>query len=105
MLKVRVVAEARNAGGFALAGLPTDEYSIPGEAEALLLRAIEDPECGVILLDEAVLPALSRRMARRLDESRLPLVIPIPMGVGVAAEREYLEKLIRRVIGYQVRLR
>lgn len=105
MLKVRVVADARNAPGFALAGLATDAYSVPSEAELLILRAFQDPECGVILVDEAVMPALRPRTARRLEESRLPIVIPIPMGVGAAAEKEYLEKLIRRVIGYQVRLR
>ena len=35
----------------------------------------------------------------------LPLVVAIPMGPGRALEREYLEQMIRRVIGYQVRLR
>jgi V/A-type H+-transporting ATPase subunit F len=105
LLRVRVLANRQNAAGFGLAGLATDAYSVPSEAESLLLRAPEDPECGVLLLDEALLPALRPRTLSRLEESRLPLVIPIPMGVGAAAEKEYLERLLRRVIGYQVRLR
>ena len=105
MHKVRVIAPARNAPGFALAGIETEAYAAATEAESSILRALQDPDCGVLIVDEAILPALSLRTARRLDESDLPLVIACPMGVAPAAEREYLERLIRRVIGFQVRLR
>ncbi len=105
MLKVRIVAPARDVLGFRLAGFDVDGYDTAREAETSLRRALSDRECGVLLMDEALMPALDVRMQRRLSESGRPVVIAFPMGVGAAAEKDYLERLIRRVIGYQVKLR
>lgn len=105
MYKVRVVCPARVAPGFALAGFDADAYESTSDAQGHIMRALGAPECGILVMDEALMSALDARTVRRVEESDLPLVIAIPMGVTAGAEREYLERVIRRVIGYQVRLK
>jgi len=105
VLKVRVVAPSRDALGFRLAGLAVDTYEGAQDAKGILLRRVADPECGVLLVDESIWPLLDSKTTRQLAESHRPLVVTLPMGAGAVAEKEYLERLIRRVIGYQVRLR
>ena len=105
MYKVKVVCPAGKALGFGLAGFETDTYRTATEAQDRILRALDDPDLGVLLVDEAIMSELDRRVVRRLEESDVPLVVTSPMGVSAATERQYIERVIRRVIGYQVRLK
>jgi vacuolar-type H+-ATPase subunit F/Vma7 len=48
--------------------------------------------------------ALDPGTLRRLEASERPLAITVPLDVSAGAEREHLEQMIQRIIGYQVRL-
>ena len=58
----------------------------------------------MLLVDEALVTMLDSRTLRLLDASERPLAIVVPLDISAGAEREYLEQMIRRIIGYQVRL-
>jgi len=103
--KVVALCPEQTAPGLALAGVETHVYATVQQAAEQLRALLQAADAGVVLVDDAVLDALDVPLRRRAEESDLPLVVAIPMGPGRALEREYLEQMIRRVIGYQVRLR
>ncbi|MDR7482324.1 MAG: V-type ATP synthase subunit F [Armatimonadota bacterium] len=105
MRKVVAVCPEAVAVGFALAGVETRAYTTARQGRAHLLALVRSAEAGVVLVDDAIVDALEAPARRMVEESDDPLVVPVPMARGAALEREYLEQMIRRVIGYQVRLR
>jgi V/A-type H+-transporting ATPase subunit F len=90
--------------GFRLAGVHQQVVD-PQGLERVLDALTTDPRIGVIVVDERVIdPAADARIAgleRRW--SGLLVVLPAPEPLAEAAE-DYALRLIRRAIGYQVRL-
>ncbi len=103
--KVVVICPQDLATGFALTGVQTFAYESAAEAQERLVRLLNDGETGVVLVDETAAGAFHAGVLRAAEASDFPVVITVPMGRGPALEREYLEQMIRQVIGYQVRLR
>lgn len=91
--------------GFRLAGV--GQRTAVTEETALLIREItSDPDVGLLVVDERLLVDFSREA---FDEvSRLwhgiALVLPAPRQPEGAAE-DYVDRLIRKAIGYHVRLK
>lgn len=105
MLKIKVVCRRETDRGFALAGLDTEACQNVDEARRAVVRALDEPDVGVLLVEETLMNAFDPRLLGRLEASDRPLVVSAPLEISVGAEREYLERVIRRVIGYQVRLK
>ncbi len=105
-LSVRVVCRPEVAPGFELAGLRADT-AIDGASARLRLAALaDDPAVGIVLLEERLQRALPVEFAQRLERQPRPLVATFPsphFGAEQAAEEAVLE-LLRRAIGYRVRL-
>lgn len=90
--------------GFGLAG-QGQVLAEPETVTEVLERMLADPEVAVVVLDERLLPGLSDERLRVLERNwdGLLLVLPAPLTAPAAGE-DYLRRLIRRVLGYQVRL-
>lgn len=105
-LSVRVVCRPEIAPGFELAGLRADT-AIDGAGARLRLAALAgDPAVGIVLLEERLHRALPVDFAQRLERQSRPLVAQFPspcFGAAEAAEEAVLE-LLRRAVGYRVRL-
>ena len=90
--------------GFSLVGVHQQVVGASG-LERLLNELTADPRIGVIVVDERVIdPGADARIASL--ERRWPgllVVLPAPEPRAEAAE-DYAMRLIRRAIGYQVRL-
>jgi len=90
--------------GFALTGVrqrTLQPEQLPLELEALL----DDPGVGLVVVDERL--ATGGMQARLRDmERRWPgLVVSLPAPrEGARAEEDYVLRLVRRALGYQVRL-
>jgi vacuolar-type H+-ATPase subunit F/Vma7 len=103
---VEVVCRPATAPGFTLAGLPTlvvPEAADPGAAVvALLGRA----DVGVVLVEEAIYDAVPADLRRRLDRSPRPVVVPFPgpAWAGARTAEERIVELLRRAIGYRIKL-
>lgn len=91
--------------GFRLAGVRQIVTSVE-EAETILSEALSDKETGVVVLDE--------RLSRRIDIEKIRaaeerwfglfLILPAPEK-PVRGIEDYAIKMIRRAIGYHVRIR
>ena len=106
-MKVGVVCDPFAALGFRLAGLAPTVAPGAEAARALLEEMVQEPGWGVILFQEDLIPDLSA-VAGPAVQDGVPLLIPFP---GPELEREageaerYVADLLRRAIGYRVRLR
>lgn len=105
---VRVVCRPELARGFQLAGVSTEEARTPSEGIERILELADRPDTGVILVEEAFYDALSDSAKRSLERRPVPMVVPFPGPSWAKTTEEaeaYLVEILRRAIGYRVRLR
>jgi len=97
--------------GFSLTGVP--QYPVEAKAfEATLGRIMEEPENGLVIIDERLVGneretggTFEDRM-RELERAWPGILLVLPSPVKPPAEVEdYAARLIRRAIGYHVRLK
>lgn len=105
-LRLVVVSSRGLSAGFALAGVPVFE-AIDGEDATRRLDSLTEAEnVGVVLIDEPLYRDIPEDVRRDLERGSLPVVIPVP-GPDWAKEttaHEYIVEILRRAIGYRVRL-
>ncbi len=105
---VRVLCRPAVAAGFGLAGTRVIEAGTAEEGIECLRELLAQPDVGVVLMEEGLHDRLPEDLRRRLGRNPLPMVVPFP---GPAweerpeAAESYIVELLRRVIGYRVRLR
>jgi len=105
--RVRVLSSPASSAGFRLAGLVVDEVRAPREAGERLANAAAQADVGIILIEQALLDAVPDTVRRDVESRAVPLVVPIPTPVwgGQKADAEaFILELLRRAIGYRVRL-
>ena len=93
--------------GFTLAGVTVRETASRQAALDLLVEEMAAERNGVILVDEAYLADLPRKLQRQVDESTVPLVVGIPVisrWEYVHDQDERFERIIHRAIGYRIKL-
>jgi V/A-type H+-transporting ATPase subunit F len=105
-LHLAVAVRPGDALGFRLAGAQVEE--IPhGQEAAAFRRLAGDPHVGVLAVEEQLLQAIPSRVLSRARERGLPVVLPFPLPRrwGDAGRgRAYVAALIRRAVGYGVKL-
>lgn len=91
--------------GFGLAGV--GQYvAEPHELEQTLITAVSDPENGLIIVDERLTVGIDDERLREIEGGWHGVVVVLPSPVTTPAEVEdYAARLIRRAIGYHVRIR
>jgi V/A-type H+-transporting ATPase subunit F len=107
MRTCRVIADADSVVGFRLAGLEAVAAASPEEAERLLRECLAAGSASIILVKQSYLERFSELTRRKLDKLSVPLVIPLPLTTvrgGEAASQDYILSLIRRAIGYQMKI-
>lgn len=92
--------------GFALAGLPTLEAEDAAQAAARLRDLREEGDVGVVLVQQELYGALPEEAMRDLERAALPVVVPYPepSWARPVSPEEHIVELLRRAIGYRVRL-
>ena len=95
-------ADARH--GFILAGA-RQLVVTAADAEATLRQILADPDTSVAVIDERLLAGIPEERFREMERRwfGLLIVLPAPEKIGEEGE-DYAARLIRRVIGYHVRL-
>lgn len=90
--------------GFCLAGLAQHVTDTAG-FEELLGRVMAEPENGLAIVDERLVRELPEERLREMEQgwSGVLLVLPSPERLSAAVE-DYAARLIRRAIGYHVKL-
>jgi vacuolar-type H+-ATPase subunit F/Vma7 len=101
-----VIAGSDLSAGFALTGVPVFEATDGEDAARQLEQSVDEMSAGVIIIDESLYRDLPEELQRSLRRSTLPVVIPVP-GPDWTAEstaHDYIVDILRRAIGYRVRL-
>jgi vacuolar-type H+-ATPase subunit F/Vma7 len=105
---VCTVSRPEVAAGFELAGLRTIEARTPEEAAARLRELHEQPEVGVVLLEDSLYDKLPEDLHREFGRRPLPMIVPFPgplWAVEPESAEAYVVELLRQVVGYRVRLK
>jgi len=91
--------------GFRLAGI-SQHITGQEDAEETLRKIMSEPDIGLIILDERMLPAIDEEKRREWERrwQGILLVLPAP-GKPTAESEDYAARLIRRAVGYHVRLK
>lgn len=77
----------------------------PEELEKSLLEFVNDSDVGVVVVDERLIEGLTQERLRAMERRYPGIIVVLPAPAKVAlAEEDYATRLIRRAIGYQVRL-
>lgn len=108
MYKVIVITDPETADGFRFAGVNVVEVDTPESARDQVRLLLEDPNAGILALNEKYYNALDEKTMEKIDSIYRPIVIPLPVKetVEMAGERRaYLARLIHRAIGFDITLR
>jgi len=94
------------SAGFALAGVPVFEAADGAGAARQISALVGDMDVGVVIMDEPLYEDLPDEVRRDLRRSAVPVVIPVPGPdwTTEATAHEYIVEILRRAIGYRVRL-
>jgi vacuolar-type H+-ATPase subunit F/Vma7 len=105
---VRVLGHPAVAAGFRLAGLAPLEVDDAAEGARRLARMLEDPDAGVVLVQDDSYAGLSDTARHALARRSVPMVVPFPAPAWVptaVGPEAFIAELLRQAIGYRVKLR
>ncbi len=92
--------------GFQLTGVKVLEVSNIKDAEKKVLEAMDSGKYGIIILEEKFLNEFDPRNKSKILESVVPLVVPISVTLSsTQSVEEYLEMVVRRAIGFHIKVR
>jgi len=103
--KVIFITEQAGRFGFSLAGI--DQHVVePQELEEVLGKAVSDSENGLIVIDERLTAGIDENRMREIEAAWHGVIVVLPSPLARPGEMEdYAARLIRRAVGYHVRIR
>lgn len=103
---VRVLCRPEVAPGFAATGVAVERLGAGADVAGAIAAAAGHEGVGVLLVEEELYRALGEEARRRVDRMTRPVVVPFPSPAWEVAEaaEAYVVELLRRAIGYRVRL-
>ena len=105
--RVTVLGDPTVSMGFRLVGLHPQVAESREAAATLLAQLMREPQWGVILVQEDLMPDALPPPGGRPDGG-LPILVPFPAPARVRPPGEaesYVAELLRQAVGYRVRLR
>jgi V/A-type H+-transporting ATPase subunit F len=104
MNKIIVITPPDARNGFACCGALQQAVQA-GEAFEVLERMTVEADSGVIILDERLIPAIGEEQLRAVEKRWPGVLVILPAPVRTAGGEDYALRLIRRAVGYQVRVK
>jgi len=108
MSHVAAVMDRETGTGYRLAGVEVRDAATPEELGRHAEALARDPGVRLVILDEELFRGLPRAVQQQLEESRSPVFVPVPslpLRRGALRPEEYVARLMRRAVGYQIRIR
>lgn len=108
MANIVALVDEETVLGFRLAGVGARSTGTTEELRQSSESLLADPDVRLVLLDESLFRQLPERLQRKLEDSRSPVFIPIPafrLLKGAMKPEEYVARLMRRAIGYHIKIR
>lgn len=105
MKKISFITPPDASYGFSLGGISQHAVQV-GDAEETLQKVLAEPDSGLVIIDERLLQGMTEERIRELEHgwSGILLVLPSPEKPPAEIE-DYAARLIRRAVGYHVRLK
>jgi vacuolar-type H+-ATPase subunit F/Vma7 len=104
-----VITDQGDSLGFRCAGIECREVGPETDVSSMLLSIQEEGKYGFVVIEDNILSRASESVMKRLKKKPLPIILPInvPQKWSMAAgeEESPLVRLIRRAIGYQLRIK
>ena len=107
MAEVIVITTPGNDTGFKLAGFNTKTIESIEATETLDLIS-RDEKYGLVCIEEKLYMAIKKDITERIRKKGLPVVMPLHIPdtfEEISAREGHISRLIRRTIGYQVKLK
>ena len=108
MARLVVIAGPDACLGFSAAGVETREVEDGEDPNEILSEIFSDERYGIVVADESVLERAPGSLRARVEKRGYPIVVPLNIPDRWEEEPEGespVVKLIRRAIGYQIKIR
>ena len=105
MYKFVVVTDRDRASGFRLAGVEVLEAGTMDEARKVITPLLYKDDIGIVAVNEEFMLSLDEKLMDRIEKMHRPLIIPIPSKSKEIDRRTYIERLLRKAIGYNIVLK
>jgi len=108
MARLLIITDPDTALGFRLTGAEVSVVTSRAAAAERLLGLLKAKEAGLVIYNEEYRAALPEKSQAAMEDSVTPVFFAIPVArarrIGEPRE-EYLARLLRRTIGYQLKLK
>ncbi len=105
MYKFVIVTDSDRASGFRLAGAEVFEVRDTEEAKTVIPPLLHKDDIGIVAVNEEYMLSLDEKLMDRIEKMHRPLIIPIPARKKEVDRRTYIERLLRKAIGYNIVLK
>ena len=102
MYKFVVVTDPDRAAGFRLAGVEVLEAGTVAEARKVIPPLLYKDDIGIVAVNEEFMLSLDQKLMDRIEKMHRPLIIPIPSKSKEVDRRTYIERLLKKAIGYNI---
>ena len=107
MFSLTIVTDKDTAPGFRLAGVQVQEAQTPEEARSRVIELLNDQRSGIIGVDAVLAEGIDEALQAKIDQLYRPVVVILPPATRIVAEeskRIYFERLIKKAIGFEMKL-
>ncbi len=110
MFKILAIIEREIARGFRFSGVDIKVAESSELAKKLLLETMDKKDYGIVIIDEGYLNSFDEPTKKLVEDSSSPLVVPVPLEMkwhknNKRKEDTYVREMIRRAIGYQIKIK
>ena len=105
MYKFVIVTDSDRTSGFRLAGAEVYEAKDMEEARLVIPPLLHKDDIGIVAVNEDYMLGLDSKLMERIEKMHRPLIIPIPSKKKDVDRRTYIERLLRKAIGYNIVLK
>ncbi|MBI3398502.1 MAG: V-type ATP synthase subunit F [Deltaproteobacteria bacterium] len=108
MSKLLIITYPDTSLGFKLAGVEVKKVEEGENITAILNDIIKNGGYGLLAVEEGLLAKIDEGILKRIRKTGIPVIVPIDTPKSWHGEMEmesYIARLIRRAIGYQVKIK
>jgi V/A-type H+-transporting ATPase subunit F len=103
--RIVVITPVDSEFGFKLTGV-SHYVTREKDAESTIRKIIREPDTGLVVVDEKLIKGISEERLKEIEKSWHGILVVLPSPERPEADIEdYAVRLIRRAVGYHVRLR
>lgn len=108
MSKILVITYPNMALGYRLAGVDVIQVVEGDDYVEIMNKALKTEDLGILAVEDAILNKLPESFVKRIGKAAMPLIVPVSTPAKWKGEKKgesYIARLIRRAIGYQIKIK